>query len=106
MVQTVLVGCIQISIYIKDLSVSTVPGEFDEGVLAGWECILLIYFAHLLMSIMLIYDTLVSQPDSYCQREINLNINAEKTNGPFPSGHLTLAFLETEVPMLSLCWQQ
>lgn len=97
MVQTVLVGCIQISIYIKDLSVSTVPGEFYEGVLAGWECILLIYGgAH----------TLVSQPDSYCQREINLNINAEKINGPFPSGHLTLAFLETEVPMLSLCWQQ
>lgn len=97
MVQTALVGCIQISIYIKDLSVSTVPGEFDEGVLAGWECILLIYGGAL---------TLVSQPDSYCQREINLNINAEKTNGPFPSGHLTLAFLETEVPMLSLCWQQ
>lgn len=97
MVPTVLVGHIQISIYIKDLSVSTVPGEFDEGVLAGWESILLIYGgAH----------TLVSQPDGYCQREINLNINAEKANGPFPSGHLTLAFLGTEVPMLSFCWQQ
>lgn len=46
MVQTVLVGCFQIRISVKDLSVSTVPREFDEGVVAVWVCILLIYGVH------------------------------------------------------------
>ena len=27
-----------------------------------------------------------------------------EANGPFPSGHLVGAILETEVPMLSFCW--
>lgn len=75
MIQTVLVACFQIRIYVKDLSViSTVPGEFDQGVLAGWVCILFIYGgAH----------TPVSQPDDYCKWEINLNINVVKVMGHF-----------------------
>lgn len=73
------------------------PGEFGEGVLAGWVCILLIYGgAH----------TLVTQPDGYCKWEINLNINAVKVMGHFLLVIFTLAFVETEVPMLSFCWQQ
>lgn len=97
MVQTGLVGCFQIRIYVKDLSVSTLPGEFDEGVLAGWVCILLIYGgAH----------TLVTHPDGHCKWEINLNINAVKVMGHFLLVIITLAFLRTEVPMHSFCWQQ
>lgn len=89
MVQTLLVGCFQIRICVKDLSVATVPGEFDEGVLAGWVCILLIYGG---------VHTLVTQPDGYCKWEINLNINAVKVMGHFLLVILQWLLLKLKLP--------
>jgi len=63
LVESGLMGCLQVMTRAKGLKISTVPGEFDEDVLAGWLRVSLVP---------LIYGgahALASQPSSCCQQK-------------------------------------